>query len=198
MIEQVVFEKDTHTYWDSSGNPIPSVTQLLAFGKIVNFDAVREEIRIRSMKRGTSVHWTTELNDLGALNRRTVPKALRGYLMGWRTWRERSGFQPVLIEKPFISPHGYAGTPDRAGYIGGDWAIVDLKSGEGGIAEWVGLQLAAYARFYPISGGIRRIGIKLHEDGTYAIREFPRARLTLDFARFYECLTKWNKEKHGN
>jgi hypothetical protein len=194
----VNFNSLKHEYSDATGTVFPSVTTLMAFGKIIDFSVVKEDIRQRSMKRGTSVHWITQLFDEGALNVRTTPKALRGYLKAWRTWRERSGFQPVLIEKPFISPHGYAGTPDRAGYIGGDWAIVDLKSGEGGIAEWVGLQLAAYARFYPISGGIRRIGIKLHEDGTYAIREFPRDRLTLDFARFYECLTKWNKEKHGN
>jgi hypothetical protein len=199
MSSLVNFCAATHTYSDEHGKKSPSVTTLLAHGGIVNFDAIREDIRERSMKRGTSVHWITELSDLGALKPRSAPKALRGYLKAWRSWRENSGFTPLLIEKPFISPHGYAGTPDRFGsFPNGTWAVVDLKTGEGDIADYTRYQLAPYAKWYAVTEGkfgIRRIGVKLHSDGTYRAKEFPVNTMPLDFAKFYGCLVKWKKEQ---
>jgi hypothetical protein len=200
VFSTVCFHAETHTYSDEIGKVYPSVTTLLAHGGIVNFDAIREDIRERSLKRGTSVHWITELSDLGALKPRSAPKALRGYLKAWRSWRENSGFTPLLIEKPFISPHGYAGTPDRFGsFPNGTWAVVDLKSGESGdVATFTGVQLAAYAKWYAVTEGkfgIRRIGVKLHPDGTYRAKEFPVNTMPLDFARFFACLVAWKKEQ---
>jgi hypothetical protein len=196
----VNFDPTTHRYTDAADVEFPSVTTLLVYGGIVNFDAIREDIRQRSMKRGTSVHWITELSDLGALKPRSAPKALRGYLKAWRSWRENSGFTSLLIEKPFISPHGYAGTPDRFGsFPNGTWAVVDLKTGlNGDVAAWVGTQLSAYAKWYSVTEGrfgIRRIGVKLHPDGTYRAKEFPVNTMPLDFAKFYGCLVKWKKEQ---
>jgi hypothetical protein len=135
------------------------VTTVLAFAKIVDFSVVREEIRERSLKRGTSVHWITELSDLGALKPRSAPKALRGYLKAWRSWRENSGFVPMLIEKPFISPFGYAGTPDRFGsFPNGTWAVIDLKSGaDVAITFRYGLAVQA-GTAYAVQRGIRLTG----------------------------------------
>jgi hypothetical protein len=196
--QQVNFDHNLHVYTDSAGKQFPSVTTLLAHGGIVNFDAIREEIRERSLKRGTSVHWITELSDLGALKPRSAPKALRGYLKAWRSWRENSGFTPLLIEKPFISPYGYAGTPDRFGsFPNGTWGVVDLKSGEGAILPAARLQLAAYSSWFSLSTaktGIRRIAIKLHSDGTYAVAEYPISSYQIDFATFFSCLEGWKKD----
>jgi hypothetical protein len=195
----VNFDPTTHRYTDAENIERPSVTTVLAFAKIVDFSVVREEIRERSLKRGTSVHWITELSDLGALKPRSAPKALRGYLKAWRSWRENSGFVPMLIEKPFISPFGYAGTPDRFGsFPNGTWAVIDLKSGaDGEVPVWTGVQLSAYAKWYSVTEGkfgIRRIGVKLHPDGTYRAKEFPVNTMPLDFAKFYGHLQDWKKE----
>jgi hypothetical protein len=192
----VHFNAERHEYTDASGIVYPSVTTLLAHAKIIDFSVVREDIRQRSMKRGTSVHWTCQLYDEGALNRRTVPKALRGYLKAWITWRERSGFEPTLIERPFISPYGYAGTPDRVGEFmlvcGNSPALIDLKTGEGPILDAVRLQLAAYVDYYrPAWGALRRVAVKLHADGTYHAKEFPQTSYAIDRARFFAALQSY-------
>jgi hypothetical protein len=194
----VNFDPTGHRYTDHAGVPFPSVTTILAHAKIVDFSVVREEIRERSLKRGTSVHWITELSDLGALKPRSAPKALRGYLKAWRSWRENSGFVPMLIEKPFISPFGYAGTPDRFGsFQNGTWAVVDIKSGEGDVADYVKYQLAAYSKWYSVTEGksnIRRIAVKVHADGTYRAKEFSPNTILTDFSRFHGWLQEWKKE----
>jgi hypothetical protein len=195
--------------FDTSNTLYPSVTTLLAHAKIIDFSVVREDIRQRSMKRGTSVHWTCQLYDEGALNRRTVPKALRGYLKAWITWRERSGFVPMLIERPFISPYGYAGTPDRVGHFNLTLdkiqfsakvaALIDLKTGEGPILDATRLQLAAYVDYYrPAWGALRRVAVKLHADGTYHAKEFPQTSYAIDRAKLFKALTDWKEAKDAD
>lgn len=196
----VTFDRATHEYRDGDGVIRPSVTTILADAGIVDFSAVKQEIREKAMKRGTSVHWLLQLHDEGCLNYRTVPKAMRGYRQAWITWRERSGFCPLLIEQPFISPHGYAGTPDRFGtFPNGTCAVVDIKSGMGDVADHVRFQLAPYARWYQLDLNKipRRIGVQLHHDGTYRVREFEPRTLAYDFSRFYAALLEW-KGKHAD
>lgn len=197
----VLFDRKTHQYSDERG-VWPSVTTILADAGIMDFSAVKQEIREKAMKRGMSVHWLLQLSDEGCLNHRTVPKALRGYRQAWMTWRERSGFVPLLIEQPFISPHGYAGTPDRFGnFPNKTVAVVDIKTGQGDVADHVRYQLAPYAQWYKIDIGLtlvpRRIGVQLHHDGTYRVREFEPRTLAYDFSRFYAALLEW-KGKHAD
>lgn len=204
MPVNVRFDRVKHEYSDAAGTVYPSVTQILAHGGIVNFDMVTEEARQRSMRRGTSVHFACELYDLGALNRRTLPKALRGYVKAWVTWRERSGFRPLLIEKPILSPHGYAGTPDRFGTLGNRYAVVDLKTGEGSVSDWIRYQIAAYVKYFEFTEfyvgmpGLRRVAVKLHADGTYHAKEFPPSTYVHDFAVFYEALKNWRAKDADN
>ncbi len=195
----ILFDREKHEYSDERG-VWPSVTTILADAGIVDFSAVKQEIREKAMKRGSSVHWLLQLHDEGCLNYRKVPKAMRGYRQAWMTWRERSGFVPLLIEQPFISPHGYAGTPDRFGtFPNGTCAVVDIKSGMGDVADHVRFQLAPYARWYQLDLNKipRRIGVQLHHDGTYRVREFPVSTMAYDFARFFGALNEW-KGKHAD
>ncbi|HEY6022358.1 MAG TPA: hypothetical protein VIY48_21610 [Candidatus Paceibacterota bacterium] len=200
----VLFDKELHRYTDPSGNTrYPSVTEILSDCGLVNFSMVPKNIRDAAMKLGTQVHWMLELEDLGALNYRTVPRALRPYRTAYLTWKKRSGFQPLMIEKSFLSVHGYAGTFDRFGSLPKtaqfprSFALVDFKSGDGKVADWVGKQLAAYSREFRDMGTVRRIGLQLHKDGTYAVREFPESSFNYDLAVFLQALKQW-KEKHAD
>src|SRR5208337_821357 len=104
-----------------------SITQVLAQAGIVDFSFVAEDIMVHAMNRGKSVHWLLQLDDEGALNYRTVPRALLGYRRAYKTWKRLSGFVPLLIEEHMISPLGYGGIPDRYGVLRGSKAVVEFK-----------------------------------------------------------------------
>lgn len=167
----------------------PSITQVLALAGIVDFSFVAEDVRIHAMNRGKSVHWLLQLEDEGNLNYRTVPAALRGYRKGYKLWKERSGFVPLLVEKPMASTLGYCGIPDRYGAFPLN-AVVEIKSGE--VADWTRLQLAAQAVLIQpnlaLARVIRRIGLSLFTDGRYKVREFPMSTFDSDISKFMEAL----------
>jgi hypothetical protein len=192
----LLFDAEKHEYRTATGVYVPNVTKILAMAGICDFSFVEEEIRVRSMDRGQSVHWMTRLEDEGALDYRTVPIGLRPYRKAWLTWKKASGFVPELIESPFISHFGYAGTIDRYGsfpktslFPAGSKGIVDLKTGN--ISDWVRYQLAAYSLkiyFHPaMARTVRRIAIALRADGTYGVREFPASTWESDFATFMKA-----------
>lgn len=192
----MLFDPIKHEYRDSRGVVIPSVTQILAASGLCDFSFVDEEIRARSMQRGTNVHWMLQLEDEGALNYRQVPISLRPYRKAYLAWRSASGFVPELIEKQFISHFGFAGTLDRFGTLpptpmfpAGSKAIVDFKSG--GVQDWTKFQLAAYStRIHPhpaLARTIRRIALALRADGTYQVKEFKAENWDSDFSVFMEA-----------
>jgi hypothetical protein len=187
----VNFDPVKHEYWNDAGVRKPSVTFILAQAGLCDYSFVQEEVLAQALSRGKSVHWLLQLEDEGVLNYRSVPKALRPYRKAYLTWKRGSGFMPEQIEVPFISSHGYAGTPDRVGafpktlmYPQGSKAIVDFKTGA--ICEWVKYQLALYAvgvteHVYQAKR-LRRIALALRPDGEYRIKEFPTAHFDYDLA----------------
>lgn len=127
----VAFNPEKHEY-RKNGSVILSVTQVLAKAGICDFSAVDEEIRIRSMKRGQSVHWMLQLEDEGALNYRTVPRPLRGYRKAYKLWKKRSEFHVLGIEESMYSTLGFAGTVDRYGTFPSA-----ILNGHGSSAVWI-------------------------------------------------------------
>lgn len=171
------------------------MTQALSKAALCDYSFVDEEIRNYSMARGTSVHWLTQLEDQGALDYRTVPKALRGYRKAWNAWKDASGFTPVIIEEQFVSRFGFAGIIDRVGgFRRSDrtsTAVVDIKTGQ--IAYHVRFQLCAYtvaaAGDDPARAKhIRRIAVRLKPDGTYGVKEFSIHEWPTDWAEFMEAV----------
>ena len=190
------FDPETHIF-TKDGARVFSITQVLAKAGICDFSFVDEEIRNYSMKRGTSVHWLTQLEDEGALNYKTVPRSLRGYRKAWNAWKKFSLFFPILIEYQFCSPYGYAGIIDRAGsfpattmYRAGTSAVVELKTGE--VPDWARYQLAAQAvgieQNIAVARNIRRIAVSLRKDGTYNVKEFPLCTFDSDISKFFQAL----------
>ena len=193
MASSVLFDPSKHEYRTAAGVQVPSVTWILAESGLCDFSFVEDEKRRLAMDRGTSVHWMLQLQDQGALNYRTVPLRLRPYRKAYLDWRTASGFIPEEIERQFISHLGYAGTIDRTGslpvtesYPHGSRAVVDLKTGKSPVQDWVKYQLVLYgARMHAnlkIAKTWRRIGVALHPDSTYHVREFPILEWDTDFA----------------
>lgn len=200
-----MFDPVSHTYTDSRGKNLPSVTWILSNGGLCDFSFVKREARLNAMMRGKNVHWTLQLDDEGVLNYRTVPAWLRPFRKAYRAWKTASGFVPHHIEHMVVSPHGYAGMLDRTGSFPptalfplGSVAIVDLKTGDGKVQEWVKYQLAAYLMALHVQVAqcrrYRRIGVALHSNGLYSVREFPVATLSHDFATFMEKKRKIDED----
>jgi hypothetical protein len=191
-----LFDAAKHEYRTAAGVYVPSVTQILAKSGLCDFSFVEEEIRVRSMQRGSNVHWMLQLEDEGKLNYRQVPLALRPYRKAYLDWRDKSGFLPELIEQQFISHLGFAGTLDRYGHFpttamfpNGSTAVVDFKTGE--VQDWVRYQLAAYStgiHAHPIMARtVRRIALALRADGAYRVKEFYADTWEHDFSVFMEA-----------
>lgn len=189
----VHFHPDTHQYFDDDGKEYPSVTRILkGSGKV--YHAIDEDELILKGKRGTAVHWCTQLFDEGQRDGRKVPRALRPYRKAWAKWLDASGFVPLEIEHQFICPLGYAGTIDRVGYIPvvnrKESCVVDLKSGSA-IPQSTNLQLVAYGRAR-FSHPCRRIAVRLGADGNYKVREYPMDTWYTDLAEYLECLRRYS------
>ena len=155
------------------------------------------------MSRGQSVHWLTQLEDEGALDYRRVPRNLRGYRKAWKDWKCCSGFQPLWVERRFISHYGYGGTIDRTGTFPSGtsgfcypMAVVDIKSAEkeGQVADWIRFQLCAYCLGVigtpSLARTIRRIAVRLCANGSYRVKEWPLSTWDSDFAEFIRDLQK--------
>jgi len=156
------------------------------------------------MKRGSSVHWMTQLEDQGALNYRMVPKALRPFRKGWNDWKKATGFKPIAIEHIFTWDNA-AGIMDRVGtfpastmHPTGSHALIDLKTGHGPIQDWVRYQLSAYSvgwmQSVQLARYLRRIAVLLKPDGTYSVKEFPREDFDRDYSTFVRAKGKANAE----
>jgi hypothetical protein len=148
----------------------------------------------------------TQLEDQGALNYRTVPKALRPFRKGWNEWKKASGFHPIAIEYKFIW-QDFAGIIDRAGSFppttmisGGTHAIVDLKSGSA-VPDHTCFQLAAYSVGFmqdvALARFVRRIAVLLKTDGSYSVREFPLSDFDHDYSVFRRALEKCQASNYG-
>lgn len=190
----VTLDHETHRYYrDGELFQGPSVTGALSQCGLADFSFVDEEIRQRSMARGTSVHWACALFDQGALNHRNLPHALRPYMKAYKAWRKNSGFVPMQewIEKSFISDLGFSGTIDRVGHLPGMRSvIVDLKTGTS-VHPATKIQVAMYAHYAKV---FRRMALLLRNDGTYSVREFPFSEFNIDLALGLEAVRRWKPE----
>ncbi|NPV03857.1 MAG: hypothetical protein HPY67_03900 [Syntrophaceae bacterium] len=137
----LVFDAERHAYL-LDGRVVPSVTQILAAEGIIDGQWYTEEGR----RRGDHVHLALRYHDEGRLDEESVTDEVRPYLEAWQRFISETGFICLQIEQPFADRNlGFAGTPDRVGWMDGDktLSIIDIKTGAP--EPWHALQTAAYA-----------------------------------------------------
>ncbi len=189
--QDLAFDEATHTY-TLNGVRIPSVTQVLADAGLVDSTWFTEE----AAWRGSAVHLACRLEDEGELDEDTLDPAIAGYLDAYRKFKAESDFRPELIEHRVVHPaYGYAGTLDRTGTIE-PWRVIgDLKSGQ--VYPWVACQLTGYALTFPNPRTFRRMAIRLKDDGTYSVTEYPAKTFQEDANDFLAALRISNfKRRH--
>ena len=163
----LVFDPERHAYI-LDGRVIPSVTQILTAEGIINGQWYTEDGR----RRGGHVHLALRYLDEGRLDEDSVTDEVRPYLEAWGRFLSETGFICLQIERPFVCEAlGYAGTPDRVGWMDGDktLSIIDIKTGSP--EPWHALQTAAYA----VGIGKRmakRWSVYLRNDGNYRLVQY--------------------------
>lgn len=177
----LTFEQSTHTY-RLGARVLPSVTQIIERAGIKSQFGIDPEVLARKAALGTLVHdFTAQLDRHEATVADCDGWPEEGYIRAWAEFREKSGFEPLLIEHAFAHQQGgmwYAGTLDRLGKIGGGEAVVDLKTGAGP-ERWWGLQLAAYSlamQTWPEPSRAlrnrRRLAVQLSPEGDFKVHEY--------------------------
>lgn len=203
------FDEETHTY-RVDGREVPSVTTVLKAAGIGHTDTegsyrIPDEVMDAARDRGNDIHLACEYLDRGGVDADWddgEPPEWWPYLEAYECFKEDVGFVPDLIEQAvYCSGHDYAGTIDRAGWIGDERVVLDLKSGGGGLKAWHPVQLAAYA--YALRGERWPLRMVLElkpqlKRRPYRIHRFSAATAAWDFKVFLAARTIWtHRELHG-
>ena len=194
------FEAEKHEYFlDPEGTEIPGVTRILEEFGLIDFSHVPPATLERARQRGTAVHQALHYLDDGELDGETLDPEIHGYVMAYSAFKNQAQFEPLLVENMGWSPaFRYAGRMDRVGlfHISSEsstdktsHAVVDFKTGD--ILPGHRIQLAAYNMLLPEPRKYRRIALKLNQNGTYKVHEFPQRELSADFAVFQAACQLW-------
>lgn len=126
------------------GREVPGVTAVLVANSLVDYSG--PWFTPEAKQRGADLHAFCALVNDGTIDWDGVPFEILPEVESYADWKAASGFVPVGIEQPLYSrQHGFAGTPDLYGRLGGNGqvVVVDLKRGAAMAA--VALQLSGYA-----------------------------------------------------
>lgn len=147
----VEFDAGTHAY-SLNGKTIPSVTQVISFGKSERF------YTIGAAERGTRVHRVIELFDMGELPQSYITQTrelpIGQLLQIWAKWRIDEQVDIISCEQKLsaeIDGLAFAGTLDRIVGIGDEIILLDLKTGRPYPGEH-GQQVQAYRYLWEAAG----------------------------------------------
>jgi len=193
-MNDLAFDESRHIY-KLDGIIIPSVTQILNEGGLVNLDWIDADLLADKADLGQKVHSTTELYDTQDLDFNKLHPTLKNYLDGWIKFRKDYDFIPAEIEMQLFHPvYRYAGRIDRVGFAKEDLTIVDIKSGTKQKVH--ALQTAGYKCMYDVGKKKteqikRRLCVYLNQDG-YKVEEYKN---TQDINVFLSALTITNYKR---
>jgi len=161
-IEGGFFDSITHSYRDSEGKMIPSVTQIFDLLGITDFSLVPEATLEWKRNFGNALHRGLELLVFDHLDWDTCADPIIAPLTGLEEWLKSVDYKPEFAEeKRIITVNGMkvGGTLDHRGsfmYKGKRRAaVIDVKSGSKYSKSWL-WQVAVYCS-----------GAPKHELGTY-------------------------------
>jgi hypothetical protein len=171
---------------------LPRVTEILKAAGLIDTTYMTDQGR----DRGVAVHLSCQFYDEGTLDYSSITPEIEGYLRAYDAWKRDSGIEQIeWIERTLVDPQGrYKGTPDRV-LIARPRRLIDLKSGAP--MDWHQVQLAAYVSMLPDPYSYERVGVYLHDDGTYRIKLYPKSDYAADLAVFMSALNlhNWKKGK---
>jgi len=173
---------------------LPSVTEILQGVGIIDSTWFTPE----SCERGRAVHAICQLHDEKDLAIDSIDPNLKGYYAAYQKYLAEAGVDEwSWIECPAMDPlRTYRGTSDRI-LTARPRILLDIKSGAP--LPWHALQTAAYVNMLPDPYSYQRIGLYLKENGTYAIKHYPKGNYATDLRVFMSALTiyNWRAKPHA-
>lgn len=195
MSEVLTFDEASHTY-RFGGEVRPSVTQVLS--SLSDFGLVPKDVLEAAQERGTSVHLLTQFHDENDLDPASIGP-YGGYLEAWVKFCADHKARWDHIElRGYSKRYGFAGTMDRAGFLGFVPWIVDVKTSLQPHRVW-GMQTAAYRQLaYEETGDARwltarRGTVQLRPDGTYKLLAWDEADDWIAFLSLINLINWTNK-----
>jgi hypothetical protein len=186
-INTLLFDETNHRYF-AGGIELPSVTRILRYGGLLDYDFLSAAHRKECLERGRAVHVATQQNDEGRLDEENLDAEVLGYLQGWRAFRRDYGFKPLLVEHRVCNlRRSYAGCLDRVGLTrdGCEW-VLDIKTGAA--PDATRYQLSAYAACMKSPRSLLRRAVELHQDGSYRVIAFETSDYLRDLKTFLTAL----------
>lgn len=188
----LLFAAETHTY-TVDGIVRPSVTEIMA--PLYDWSRVPLDVLETARERGVAVHRALELLDRNELDENSVDPRIDGYIDAYLNFvASRGAIEWILIECPlYHRTLGYAGTPDRYGYVDGMLTVLDFKTTATMMPQF-SVQLSGYTSLISSTHEPPKqaMCLRLLRNGTFELKiESPVAALPI----FMSCLTlyKWRK-----
>jgi hypothetical protein len=182
-VTPLTFVESTHQFW-RGGLPVPSVTQVIkAAGLMDRGRYYNDWARDRGIRVHTALQVLTQESEDAALAR--LEEDDLPYFAAAQRWLLTAGVEVIAAEE-MVDGGAYAGWLDLRCLVRGFErpVVVDFKTG--GLPDWVGLQLAAYAQ--AAGGGFDRMAVRLQVSGEPRVQVY---RAVSDWADFRACLRVW-------
>lgn len=188
---RIEFDEEKHIY-TVDGKQVPSVTDICNPITSEHYGAINAAILEMASRRGTAVHEATQLIDLGVMpgddpEVDAYVNAYLDFLLDYKPkWEyiEWIGYYDDFWDGEYRVE--YCGTVDRAGWVGDEFWVLDLKTTASPTKEnYIATccQVTAYSHFEPFMqiSDVKHKILYLRKDGSYRLVDCFEKEKELNF-----------------
>ena len=183
---RIEFDEEKHIY-TVDGKQVPSVTDICNPITSEHYGAINAAILEMASRRGTAVHEATQLIDLGVMpdDDPEVDAYVNAYLDFLLDYKPKWEFIEYI---GYNEDMNYCGTIDRAGQVGNEFWVLDLKTTASPTKEnYIATccQTEAYALMIGKDCICKRKILYLKKDGSYRLVDCEEKEAELGLDSFY-------------
>lgn len=182
------FNEEKHIY-TVDGKVVPSVTDICSPITANHYGSINSAVLEMASRRGTAVHEATELIDLGSMP--DDDPEIDGYVNAYLDFL--LDYQPKWEYIEWVGHYEdfameYCGTVDRAGRVGDEFWVLDIKTTASPTKEnYIATccQTMAYAMMLEAERSCDRYILYLKKDGTYRLVDCEEKEAELGLDSYY-------------
>lgn len=183
---KIEFDEERHIY-TVDGKVVPSVTDICNPITSEHYGAINAAVLEMASRRGTAVHEATQLIDLGVMpdDDPEVDAYVNAYLDFLLDYKPKWEYIEYI---GYNADMGYCGTIDRAGQVGNEFWVLDLKTTASPTKEnYIATccQTEAYALMIGKDCACKRKILYLKKDGSYRLVDCETKEAELGLDSFY-------------